>query len=150
VQSEQKRKRYLDKRFFSIYMGEFERKVMIPCMEKGIFTKKTMVSTKRPRLLDTSFGEFIGETFDYDKILVFNYYGLSKFSSYIQQAVEHRLDGGFEVKGVKSVVVYFASIKIKHITSLSPELATHFPAFKDFLVSMRNFRTPQEPVSKRS
>lgn len=126
-------------RVMSDYMEKFEQKVMIPCVENEIFTKKIMVSTKRPKLLSTEFGRFIGEAFEYDKLLVFNYYGLNKVSTGFLNKVQKLKNEGFDIKLVETIVVYFAAVKMVNITTYAPELTNAFSSFKEYLVAIRRF-----------
>ena len=131
-------------RKLSYYMDQLEQKVMVKCATENVLTRSIIVSTKKPKLLKTDFGEFIGEAFKFPKILTFNYYGLMKVSTGFKKEVEKLRNSGFDIKGVESNVVYFASLKLKVINEYAPSLISGFSEFKDYLVSIRNFPTNQK------
>jgi hypothetical protein len=112
---------------------------MIPLFESVSNQKKISISSKESRLAKKPFGQFIGKSFDYDQILVFNYYGLNKPSTGFLRDVDFLRKKGFEVKTVESVVIYFASIKLADISKFSPDLTNGFSEFKNSLVELRKF-----------
>ena len=136
-------------RIMADYMENFEQKVMIPCVDAKVFTRKIMVSTKRPKLLFTKFGRFVGEAFKHEDLLVLNYYGLNKLSTGFLNKVQKLRNEGFDIKTVETIVVYFAAIKMANITTFAPELTNGFTDFKDYLVDMRGFRANKESTTGR-
>lgn len=136
------------RRFFSDYMEKFERKVMIPCATGGVFSSLVMVSTRESKLKETDFGQFVGTAFEFEKKLAFNYYGLMKLSTGLIKKVQSVVNDGMDVKAAEALVIYFAAIKMKHITDFAPELATDFSDFKEYLVLLRGFPTKEKPISR--
>jgi hypothetical protein len=127
------------KREMLIYRNQFEKKVMIPLFESRSFSKKIPISVRPQKLFLSGFGRLIGHSFDYDQILVFNYYGLNKFSTGFLDEVKKAKENGVEIKSIKSVVIYFSSIKLADISRFSPDLTNGFSEFKNSLVELRKF-----------
>lgn len=121
------------------YMKTFELEVMVSCFGEPQFRNEIMVSTKPSKLISTDFGKFVGAVFDYDGILVLNYYGLMKMSSGFVKRVEEIRESGVEVKSMLAPVVYFAGVKVRDITNHAPKLLGAFAEYKEFLVKLREF-----------
>jgi hypothetical protein len=124
-------------KYFLEYMRKFENRVMLPCIADGIFKQKVMVSTKKPKLLKTSFGKFVGSIFEHDEIVAFNYYGLMKVSLAFINEYQHYRNLGLELKAIQCPVVYFGALKMQHITKYGSGLFNDFVAFKEYLVDLR-------------
>jgi len=69
------------------YLRRFENEVMqslIGCQRKNIYQLNRPVPIQGGKLINSDFATFIGDTFDYDGLLAFNYYGFYKVSSGIR------------------------------------------------------------------
>lgn len=121
------------------YLGLFEENVIVKGVESGLLKdNKIMVPIKDGGLDSTQFGRFIGNQFDYDEILVIDYYGLLKKSKGFVDKYTSFKD--LEVKRLKSNVIHFASVKIEDIARLDKSLMVDFPGFKKYIVDLRRFR----------
>lgn len=131
----------MDKIGASNYMNELEQSVMIVGWKEKIFKerKPEIVPLRKKKLHLTPFSNFVGEKFIFDEVLIFNYYGLFKFSSEAINIINESRIAFPNIRTMKSNVIYFNSIKIEHIKELAPELLQDFPDFKQFLVGLRNF-----------
>ena len=124
---------------FQKYIEVFEKEVIIKGFEQGVLgsKKEEVVPIRNGKLSNTDFGEFIGKTFDYDKMLSINYYGLFKLSNGIMFATEKARRMFPDVRSIKAPVVYFNSIKIEQIKLLSPETFFNFPEFREEIIRVR-------------
>lgn len=126
---------------FKDYMNKFEKQVMIPYSRESRFDKKINISVRGSKLIHTDFGGFLGDKFEYEEILTFNYYGLMKVSSAFISKVDEIEKMNVEIKAMLSKVVHFASVRIRVISKYSPELLKDFSEYKDYLLSLRQFQT---------
>lgn len=127
---------------FKEFLMNFEKSIVIPGFKKGLFKSNVeIVPINRGRLAKTKFADLIGEAFDCKELLSINYYGLFKHSTKIYDAVESVKHIFGEVKTVKANVVYFNSIKIKHIEEIlgsnEEEWMKNYQKFKDMVVDNR-------------
>jgi len=128
----------MDLKTFRDYMHLFEKEVIIKGFENGFFTKEIMVPSKNGRLDNTDYGMMIGNRIKYDKLLVVDYYGLLKKSTEFINKIKE-FSEQFEIRSMKSPIVYFASIKIEQISELMKDLTGDFPEFKKVIVLNRGF-----------
>ena len=121
------------------YLELFEKNIIIGGIEKGLINfKKVMVPVKNGRLDETPFGNFLKNHFDYQPVLVIDYYGLLKKSKgFLNKCCSYE---EVEIRRLKSDIIHFASIKIEDIANLDKSLASEFPAFKNYLVALRGFK----------
>lgn len=127
---------------FKNYLFQLEKEVLIPSVERKIFSKDRMVSIKTGKLETTSFGEIVGSFFNSNVPCAIDYYGLlKKSSSFIKAFVECDV---VKIRTVKVPVVFFASLKIEHINDLNADLVRDFPLFKRQLLSFRGFGAPNQ------
>jgi len=126
-------------RTFSSYMEKIEQRIMIPCVVNGTFKNKIMVSVKKSKFLGTDFGDFVGEVFEDDRLIAFNYYGMVKISTAYVRKVQKLENQGVSVKSLECSVAYFSAIKMSHLDKYAPELIEKFSRFKEFLVKLRAF-----------
>ena len=121
------------------YLKLFEKNIVVAGVEQNLIQySKVMVPVKDGKLDGTQFGEFLGNRFDSEKILVIDYYGLLKKSSGFIERYNSYTE--VEVKRLQSDIVHFASIKIEDIVNLDKDLAVDFPGFKKYLVALRGFK----------
>ena len=122
------------------YLELFEKNIIIGGVESGfIKPKSVMVPVKDGKLDSTPFGNFLGNKFTYDSVLVIDYYGLLKKSDgFANKYDDYKAE--VEIRRLKSDIVHFASIKIEDITNLDKSLAVDFPGFKKYLVDLRGFK----------
>ena len=123
---------------FKEYLYAFEKSIMIPGVERDVFTKEGKVAVKECKLCNTPFGEFVGTVLEYNRPMAIDYYGLIKKSTGMMDIVNGYKN--IEIKSIIVPIIHFASIKHEHISSLSPELLSMFTEFKDHLVQLRGFR----------
>lgn len=117
---------------FEQYLDKFEKKVIIPGIEKGLFGRSMMISTRKGKLDSTIFGKTVGTVLDCKEHIAVDYYGLIKKSSSL-------IEEGLSNKMVRASIVHFASIKIEYISDLASSLVIDFPAFKKTLIELRGF-----------
>lgn len=115
------------------YLTQFEQKVMIPLYENGCDSMKNEPVPLFPgKLQGGLFGKAVGLSFNYDRILSFDYYGLFKLSSTIMELKKET-----QSPVILSPVIHFSSVKIEHIERYSKELLLDFVAFKRYIVFLR-------------
>ncbi len=117
------------------YLKKFERKIVIPGYERGLFGKIQSVATRRGKLDKSNFSNVVRTNFKYGKPFAIDYYGLIKKSS-----------GFLDISSLKRIplktsidapLVHFASIKIEHISRIDREMLIDFPRFKEAIVNAR-------------
>ncbi len=114
------------------YLNSFEKTVMIPMYQAGIYNQRMeLISSRSGKLQNTNFGLFIKRYFEYEDILALNYYGLVKLST----GLSHR--NAFDSKRlIRSPVIHFNSVKIEHIEKFNSDLLPDFVKFKQRLVKL--------------
>jgi len=122
------------------FMERLESGVLIPGVDRGIFRTTVKAPVRNQKLSKSKFGQFIGAEFEWDKLMVIDYYGVIKRSSGFYSVVKKFADKGIELRSIVSPVAYFAGIKVEHLSDLAPDLLPDFPTFKRFLVELRDFR----------
>ena len=121
------------------YLELFEKNIVIAGIEnEALAIKKVMIPIKGGKLDVTPYGAFLGSEFNYDNILVIDYYGLLKKSTGFANACLEYTE--VEIRRLKSNIIHFASIKIEDIVNLDKNLAVDFPGFKKYLVALRGFK----------
>jgi len=121
------------------YLDLFEKNIVMAGIEnKLIEAKDVMVPVKDGRLDITPFGKFLSNWFDYNSVVVIDYYGLLKKSKgFLDKCASY---DDVEIRRLRSPIVHFASIKIEDIVNLDPDLAVDFVGFKKYLVALRGFK----------
>lgn len=119
---------------FQKYMAEFEQRVIIAGIEKGVLGKMAWMPIRDGRLTRTPLAALVGTRFQYKTPAVLEYYGLHKRSTGFMARAHAVFD--FR-KGFKVLVVNFSSIKDALIAELAPDLLPGFPAFKQAIVDVR-------------
>jgi len=121
------------------YLGLFEKNIVVAGIEnKLIATKEVMVPVKNGRLDVTPFGKFLDNWFDYEGVLVIDFYGLLKKSKgFLDKCASYE---DVEIRRLLSPIVHFASIKIEDVVNLDSSLAIDFVGFKSYLVALRGFK----------
>lgn len=124
---------------FRQYLNAFEQQVLIYGFQEQVlaWNKLDPVPVRPGKLNPTKFGRFIGNTFECDQLLAFDYYGMVKLSTGITKVVEEHRDLFPGVKLIKAPLITFASIMKEQVLYLSPDLVQGFDAFKDHLVQLR-------------
>ena len=123
-----------------IYFKEFEKRVMLPLFledSRPVYQPVMNVPIRPGKLHPTEFGRFIGDTFVFDGILAFNYYGLFKVSDKIKQTYLDNLKIFPGIRVIQSPVVNFASILPADVQYICPDLYEGFREFKEYIVKLR-------------
>lgn len=119
------------------YRIQLEQKVMIPLYENECeIMKNEPVPLSPGKLQGGLFGKAVGISFDYNRVLSFDYYGLFKLSSTIIECKKDILLAQKKTV-ILSPVIHFSSIKIEHIERFSKDLLLDFVAFKRYIVYLR-------------
>jgi hypothetical protein len=126
---------------FLAYLAAFEERVMIAGVKANAFKFKgdTIIPLRRKKLNGTPFADFVGDSFEHNDVLAFNYYGLVKLSSGAVKIVKENIAVFPNLRTIKSKVLHFNSVKTEHIRKLAPDLLPEFSEFKMFLVGLRDF-----------
>jgi hypothetical protein len=137
----------MDDKNFKIYLHQLEQHVIVPGILVNQFTKNRMVSAKNGRLEVTEFGKLIGAQFDCQVVCAIDYYGLVKKSSAF--ASSYMNQNGILVKAVEVPVVYFASLKIEHVSQFCDQLVKDFPRFKKQMLEARGFIPSRNAIGRK-
>ena len=125
----------MDRCEFLIYMGEFERRILIEGWRRGFWGVWDSVTVRPGRLARQDIGRFLGTRFTSDHILAIDYYGLTKKSTrFMSMAADL---GTHSFKTINAPVIHFASVKLEHILELAPDLVPKFAEFKESIKFVR-------------
>lgn len=119
------------------YLNKFEMNVMVPLFEaECAIIKPEPVPLFPGKLKGGLFGQTVGLNFEYAGILSFDYYGLFKLSTGINDVKKRYLISQKKTT-IPAPVIHFSSVKIEHIEEYSKELLLDFVAFKRYIVYLR-------------
>jgi len=99
------------------------------------------VSCKDQKLAKTRYAKELGLFVPSEIIFAIDYYGYVKKTLGLSNEIAARRKEflGKQLKAIKTVVVYFASLKIEKITEFSPDFVRHFPELKRTILKKRGF-----------
>jgi hypothetical protein len=122
----------LDKQFFD-YLHTLEHALVY----RRDLWRAQEVSKKDCKLSRQQFGQILGNSFECDFNCVIDYFGLlRKSTGFLREAL------CYTDTSVPTNILYFQSIKIETVLSVSPALVQYFPVCKEKILSIRGFNTP--------
>lgn len=127
---------------FREYCRKFEKMIVEVGVKADLLGKKNLISVKRSRLRNTSFGMMMGNLVDSDIPFAIDYYGYVKVSKGLKKLIEEeqkKLKHPRQLRVMETTLVHFASIKIEDVSQIGIELAAGFSLFKRSLIKQRGF-----------
>ena len=123
------------------YLNDFEKKVMLKMVDLpfgvNAVKSKVQVPVQGGKLINSEFGAFVGNSFEFDGLLAFNYYGLYKLSDGIKNIYEKSTGTFPGIKVITATVVNFASILPANVQQIDSDLYQGFAEFKKYMVKLR-------------
>lgn len=137
-------------------LARIEQGIIIKGLEQGIIPvqRDKIVPLREGKLDSTPFGDYVGKTFDCDRLLAINFYGHFKLSSEIMKAVDSVKEIFFGVRSIKANIVHFNSIKTEDVRDIAGDdkaLFLDYVELKKNLLDLRfgDKRSPAgRPVKK--
>lgn len=123
------------------FLSRFENMVIIPGIQKGIFSRREVVPLKIGKLAHTEFGRVVGSIINFEGLLVIDYYGhYKKSTGFFSSISEKRSSNSPCATPIEVPIVHFSSIKdtqILEISSNDTQLLGDFFFFKNLIVQLR-------------
>jgi hypothetical protein len=123
------------------FIDRFERKIIIPGIINGVFTKRGIVPMRPSKLTSTPFGRAVGALVDSDLSFAISYYEhFKKSRGLFEQASAMLHAANRSPRFFQTYIINFASVKdfqILEITGGDKHFIGDFVVMKQILVKMR-------------
>lgn len=133
--------------WFNEYRQEFETRVVVAGIIRGLLGHTKRVRVKPGKLEKKPFGTTLGIRLETTILCVIDYYGLMKksegFDYKVRQVYEAVPDR--QVRSIDAPVVHFAGIRLEEVAKLAPDLVADFARFKKQILDLRGFNHNYQP-----